>query len=87
MRCAVPPYGIRKISFPAKAGTHRLASGMAEKWVPAFRRETDLEQPIEPFRKHLAGVDEVGEAVLAAAAQRSAVMIAARRLGSLRPEC
>jgi hypothetical protein len=54
---------------------------------PGFRRETDLEQPIEPFRKHLAGVDEIGEADLAAAAQRSAVTVAARRLGSLRPEC
>jgi hypothetical protein len=54
---------------------------------PGFRRETDLEQPIERFRKHLAGVDEIGEADLAAAAQRSAVTVAARRLGSLRPEC
>jgi hypothetical protein len=36
---------------------------------PGFRRETDLEQPIEPFRKHLAGVDEVGEADLEGAAE------------------
>ena len=54
---------------------------------PGFRRETDLKQPIEPFRKHLAEVDEVEEADLEGAAQRSAVTVAARRLGSLRPEC